>query len=324
MDMNRFEIKTWCSTLVLTTLVWIPLAQAADNSATAGDPRPYLMAAMGDSIGAGTFANTSADADSDDYAKSDRVDGQGLPKNKFMLTNRYNLSWGTGDKISSNYELLKSWLQVNEPGATLSRLNLAVPGTKSRNINIQAKQLLNIMNSGSYRALKYLAIDIGSDDACGSDTSEGTDNTAFAEELKNFFATLSQIQQREPIRVIVSSIPNIAELGLPNVRHTKTIFGLSCQTVRKYVFKYCHTLPYWSSDEQFTHNVQVVVHKNKILSDLVDEVNRDYPNIQAHFSSAIFKTDVNPAFLSMDCFHPNALGQTQFSKDAWADQPWFK
>jgi lysophospholipase L1-like esterase len=291
------------------------------------------MGAIGDSISAGTLADTAvtvspltaeqaalmAPVDSESSLDSSGGQAQG----RHILTNRYNLAWGTGDKIPSHYLQLKDWLAKNSPGAKLVPLNIAVPGAMSKDLNAQAEKLVDEMNTRKYKALKYVTLTIGANDACSTESKEGTPNDKFADNLRNVFRTLSFVQQDEPIRVMISSIPRIPDLGRPFIQQSKTLGGLSCATIRKYVFRYCHTLPYWKNADEYQFNVDVVTEKNRVLQEIVDEVNSTYPNIQASYSSAIYDTDLVPEYLAIDCFHPNKVGQTTFAEKLWADQPWF-
>jgi lysophospholipase L1-like esterase len=302
----------------------------SEQAAAMGKPKPsstqpnYLMAALGDSISAGTLADTSVHV-----SQASPQDLQnayaGTDQSKFIYTNRYDLAWGTGDQIPSHYMQLKSWLAKNEPGTNLVPLNVGIPGALTDALVGEAQSVVKAMATGQYRALKYVAIDIGANDACSISTKnpQGTPDNQFADNLRKMFATLAQIKQDQPIHVMVSSIPKVPDLGQPDIQSTSTLGGASCNWIRSHIFTYCRTLPIWSTEEQYENNVAIVEDKNAVLQSVVDEVNHTYPNIQASFSLATYNWALTPELLAVDCFHPNKIGQSTLAELLWADQPWF-
>jgi lysophospholipase L1-like esterase len=302
-----------------------------EQAAAMGRPKPsstepnYLMAALGDSISAGTLADTSvhvSSASQEDLQNS----YTGVDQSKFIYTNRYDLAWGTGDQIPSHYMQLKSWLAKNEPGMNLVPLNLAIPGAVASQLVGEAQSVVAAMATGQYRALKYVTLDIGANDACAVSATDpiGTPDDKFADSLRKFFATLAQIKQDQPIRVMVSSIPKVPDLGRPDIQETATLGGASCNWIRAHIFTYCRTLPIWTTEAEYENNVAIVEDKNAILQSVIDEVNKTYTNVQASFSYATYNETLVPNMLAVDCFHPNKDGQTILSEKLWADQPWFR
>ena len=311
--------------VVATMLLNSEQAAAMGKKPSPSQTQPnYMIAALGDSIAAGTLADTSVHIDQESETDIQNNYASTV-KAKFIYTNRYSLAWGTGNKISSHYMQLKSWLAKNEPEMNLVPLNVAIPGAVAADLVGEAQSVVTAMATGQYRALKYVTIDIGANDACAvtSSTPDGTPDDKFADNLRKVFATLAQIKQDQPIRVIVSSIPKVPDLGRPDIQETKTLGGVACSWIRQHIFTYCRTLPVWSSVDQYEHDVAVVEDKNAILQSVIDEVNRTTPNIQASFSYAVYDEPIDADLLALDCFHPNKDGQSMMATKLWADQPWF-
>lgn len=320
--MNPIKIVIVAAAAVLITSE--PAAAMGKKPKPSPTQPNYLMAALGDSIAAGTFADTSVH-----ISKSSEQDMQndygGAIQKKFIYTNRYTLSWGTGDQIPSHYMQLKSWLAKNEPEMNLVPLNVGIPGAMASDLAGEAQTVVDTMATGQYRALKYVTLDIGANDACSISSKQpnGVPDDVFAANLRKVFAILSQIQQDQPIRVMVSSIPKVPDLGRPDIQDTKTLGGAACSWIRRHIFTYCGTLPFWSSEEQYENDVAIVEDKNAVLQSVVDEVNHTYSNIQASFSYATYDSPIDSDLLALDCFHPNKEGQTSIAQHLWDAQPWF-
>src|SRR3712207_9515443 len=65
---------------------------------------------------------------------------------------------------------------------------------------------------------KYVMIMIGSNDACADDAPPGITVPKVRASLKAAFEQLAKIQQNEPIRILVSSLPKIPDLGRKEIR----------------------------------------------------------------------------------------------------------
>lgn len=320
---NSFALK------IVIFAVALLLANS-ERAAAMGKPKPsstqpnYLMAALGDSIAAGTLADTSVHA-STATEQSLQNDYGGAVQDQFIYTNRYSLAWGTGDQIPSHYMQLKSWLAKHEPQMNLVPLNVAIPGAVASDLVGEAQSIVTAMASGQYKALKYVTLDIGANDACSitSKNPDGTPDDQFADSLLKVFATLAQIRQDQPIHVMVSSIPKVPDLGRPDIQNTKTLGGATCNWIRAHIFTYCRTLPIWATEDQYENNVAIVEDKNAVLQSVIDEVNRTYSNIEAAYSTSTYDEALDSDLLAMDCFHPNKDGQTTLAQMLWAAQPWF-
>jgi len=296
--------------LSLSLIIWTAIATA---SAHEKGPEKYLMAAMGDSITAGFFADT--------HIKTIAVpDLSILPP----FTNKKSDSWASGRSIYSHYLLLETSLHQAGDLTPIDVDNEAVPGNQAADMVAQAKKIRKKMKKGHYQALKYVVLFIGANDACSDDTPLGTPEGTIRKGLEETFDVLSQIPQAEPIRVLMAGIPKSPDLARPEVTQSKTIFGLSCSFFRNDFLQSCTPLLDWKSNEEYEKRVAVVEHVNQVLEDAAHEANARHPNLQVVFTNQLFHTAIGPELLAFDCFHPSREGQQTISSTLWAQQPWFQ
>lgn len=275
-------------------------------------PKKYLMAAMGDSITAGFFANTHIQDLAPDFTLN-------FPP----FTHKSSDSWASGKSIYSHYVLLEKALRESGDLTSVDMLNASVPGDRAHNMIAQAKRIKEAMQSGKYESLKYLVLLIGANDACAKEAPFGAVEYKMRESLKNAFEILSQIEQNEPIRILIAGLPKIPDLARIDVTHSKTIFGLNCRFFRDDLLKSCDPLLNWKSNEEYESRVVIVEHTNKILQEAAADANASHPNLQVVFTDELFSTPIQPDFLAIDCFHPSREGQETISQTLWAQQPWF-
>ncbi len=271
--------------------------------------KPYLMAVLGDSVSAATFANTSVNLFSSLVPDSEDL---------FLYDNKSTLSWVSGKKIRSHFVYLSKVL-----GGRLAVVNNAVPGAKSQDVIDQAKRLLNEIKTGDYALLKYVTLMIGGNDACSTEEDGGTPNHTMETALLHVFWLLSQIKQPEKIRIFVPAIPKIPDLGRDEILNTTTLKHWSCRVIRDQIFKSCNPLIVWSDETEYKAHLKTVEEKNTVLQETVKKANQFFPNLDVYYSPRLFEAQVYPEYLAADCFHPNARGQQELSDQLWADQPWF-
>jgi lysophospholipase L1-like esterase len=328
-------------TLSLLALI-LPLQTNAASAYTTD-----LMVTAGDSISAGFLANWRAqhtgvreneiiDRDWPDYgpAPSRLVDDPvNHPRHSIsefklklaqLLNHKYTLSWSSGMSIHSHYERLKEYLAKESPETSLVIQNVARSGAVAADLDLQANQILNAWNTGRYTNLRYLTMTIGANDACAPWYVGGNPDAEIEFNIRKFFKRLSVIQQKEPIRVLISSIPNIPDLGKPEILHHDLTAKKTCEQRMRFQDRYCLPLMIWSTPEEYAQKVAIVAHKNDVLRNLVQELGHEYPQFQFVFSESLFKRKIRIDFLSKDCFHPNPDGQDEISEQLWDDQPWFK
>ena len=307
-----------------------------------------LMVTVGDSISAGFLANwrarargavdvESLDTDFPTYDPppsrilTDPVNHprHTIPEWKLrvcqrMMNHKYTYSWSSGQSIHSHYEKLQEYLAQKEPQTYLDIYNVARSGSVVADLDMQANQILAAWNSGQYQNLRYLTITIGANDVCAPWYEGGNPDAEIVANVRAFFKKLSVIKQAQPIRVLFSSIPNIPQLGKPEIRHHYLTSSKTCEQRMRFQDRFCLPLMIWSGPEEYAKKVAMVAHKNDVLRDTVKQMNKDFPQFEMVFSEAMFKQNIGLDFLSKDCFHPNMDGQEKISQELWDDQPWFK
>lgn len=296
----------------------------------------YLMASLGDSITAGTLADGHAKPGvtrpnlTPPFVKASPTAANGLafffetyaPNADIPfvgnMQNKATLSWSSGANINSHYMRLKTHVEQDLNGS-LTVMNVSVPGEKSSGMLQEAQELVSAMQSGTFTSLKYVTFMIGANDAC-----QGTDNQAFYTQIMQAFQTLAQIEQTEPIRILVSSLPDIASLGAANVDAMLTTGNVSCTYTRDVLGQECNTLTVWSTQAEYQQRVAIVQAKNQVIAQAVSDAKAQYPQLDLVYAASFWNTSILPAYLAADCFHPNQQGQQMLSDSLWADQPWWK
>lgn len=286
-------------------------------------PPNYLMANIGDSITAGTFADTSTDLPRSVFLSITGGFAFDNFKTFLLIENKKSYSWASGEWIDSHYQKLKRLIESGSSQDSLDVMNLAVPGAVAADTLVQAQRLVDAMKSGEYKELKYITLLIGANDACSSETESGTPSEHFGKSVWSTLEKLAEIQQSERIRILVSSLPDIASLGRPEMRKHVTGGVLSCDYFRRKILGFCKPLTKWKGEQEFLEKYQVVAEKNEVLRTVVQEASRAFPQLDIVFSDSLSQYDITPEILAMDCFHPNKRGHEQMSELLWKDQPWF-
>ncbi len=299
------------------------------NSHAAEQKSKALMITVGDSISAGFLANTSAVIlASENKITSPPHPPHNIPEWKVrlaqLLNNKSTLSFGTGSNIQSHYVRLKDYLKIAEPELELESRNFAMAGAVAADLPGQAKDIINIWKTGEFQKVLYLTFLIGSNDACIDWNPGGTPEVEMAASIREFFKIISVIKQDQPIRVLVSSLPKIPDLGKREILDYPLSKDTTCEYRIKEKDKYCLPLVTWNTPEQYAASVQVIENKNKFLESITLELSKTYPQFDFIFSHSLFKREIKIEGLAKDCFHPNAKGQDELSALLWNDLPWFK
>jgi lysophospholipase L1-like esterase len=309
------------------------VAALLTNSAVAMGPRPpavkpRLMAILGDSIAAGTLADVPIPNAPTPEESVRKWNDQGVQAD-FIYTNKKTLSWGSGEKIQSHYLMLRDWRQSHGISAPLEVANLAVPGAETGDLLVQVKKLLEIMQSGNFESLEYVALTIGSNDACNFSSSAAVPDEILRRRLVEAFSTLtrgirSMARIRVPIRVLLIGAPRIPNLGVPGFVEAPTLFGLSCGVVRDRILRYCRPLTVWNGLSDYHDRLAVVEHVNGILKSVALEMSGEFPDLQVVYSDRLYQLEIPLGALAADCFHPGRWAQEQIAKRTWEDQPWYQ
>lgn len=313
---------------VFYLFIWIGLSLQIFGNAQAvwafgGRPPNYLMANIGDSITAGTFADTSTDLPRSVFLSITGGFAFDQFKTFFLIENKKSYSWASGQWIDSHYQKLKRIIETADTQESLDVMNLAVPGAVAADTLAQAQKLVDAMKSGEYKELKYITLLIGANDACSSESQSGTPSEHFGKSLWLTLEKFAEIQQTERIHILVSSLPNIASLGRTEIRKHMTGGILSCDYFRRKILGFCKPLTKWRGEQEFLEKYQVVAEKNEVLRTVVQQASHVFPQLDIVFSDSLSRYEITPEILAMDCFHPNKTGQEKMSELLWKDQPWF-
>lgn len=294
---------------VMTAMVAF-ISFSSDAWAFGSKPLPWVMGVLGDSISAGTLADLRIPRD-------DNVQPE------FVFENKSTLSWASGRRIQSHLVRLRKYLKEAGDERELWVENLAVPGDNSSGLRKQAEKFVEAAQSGKYSGVKYITLLIGANDVCSPETPRGVPLDKVRQNILTAFAVLSRIKQEEPIRILMVGIPRIPELGVPSIRNSHTVLGLSCHTVRNGILRFCNSLLNWKTDDEFDEKMSIVEDMNRLLRSIAAEASLEFPNLDVAYSDRLSHRVVPRDYLAIDCFHPNATGQTALADETWVDQPWF-
>jgi hypothetical protein len=287
-----------------------------------------LIGVMGDSISAGFLADTAASSSGSDDPFGPGNPLQSLLKNPIQMEtigdNKDTFSWASGDEIKSQFVLLRDFLSVRSPGSSLEVLNVAVTGIKAEAMEGQAAQIVDEFHDGAYSAVEYVTLLIGANDACSDATPDGTPNDQYENSLHKALAKLSEIKQDQRLKVLVSSLPRIPDLGRPEIMD-HPIHGLSsCRTVQLDYIKACNPLLDWSTEAEHQARMGIVLRKNEVLKKVVADAKVLYPRLDVFYDEHLANATFEIGDLAIDCFHPNHYAQEKISTGLWADLPWFR
>ena len=308
-------------------VVWAIGASAVIPGRADTPPKPYLMAALGDSVTAAFVANT--ELSNKHTAHQVPVPGRGgaagtewwRPAVNF-LENKKKLSWFSGDDVPSHYLFLNHYLQRTEPGSSLVSLNLAVTGAKAVDVVAQSQKLLAEMASGKYKALKYVTLMVGANDLCDPKVPEGTPDATLRSQLDSIFDHLDAIPQTEPIRVLVVGVMRLPELGTPAINGARTTMGVKCGLIHKLV-PYCTQYTTWETLDEYHRLLALVEHKNELIHSSANQSRGRWPHLMIHYTDKTYRAPLFTQLMAADCYHPNKVGQSVLSTTLWGEQPWF-
>lgn len=286
------------------------------------------MAILGDSIAAGTLADVPIPNAPTPEESVLKWREQGVQAD-FIYTNKKTLSWGSGEKIQSHYLMLREWRAARGIQAPLEVANLAVPGAETGDLLVQVNKLLEIMRTGNYESLEYVALTVGSNDACNFSSNQYVPEELLRRHLIEALSALtwgvrSMVRIPIPIRVLLIGAPRIPNLGVPGFVEAPTLFGLSCGMVRDRILRYCRPLTVWNGLAEYYDRLAVVERVNGILKSVALEMSGEFPDLQVVYSNRLYQLEIPLGALAADCFHPGRWAQEQIAKRTWEDQPWFQ
>lgn len=300
--------------------------------------RHDLMATAGDSISAAFIANTTTsrpedpsnvDIGEDSASRLISVNYSGQPFSLRLwlaqfFNHKYTFSWGTGLNVQSHYVRVREIISRDEPNVIVDAKNVAFSGATSSDLSRQAKKIVASWRLGNFENLRYVTLLIGANDICFDHVSvETMPSVTIDSNIRAFFKELSKIKQKEPIRVVMSALPRIPDIGQPEVLNHVLPSGKTCAYKLYQQDRLCNGLSQWNTPQEYAARIAVVEKMNSILKNLSMEMQHVYPQFQIAYSEQFYHRKIVVEKLARDCFHPNRLGQDEISAVLWADQPWW-
>ena len=265
-----------------------------------------LMVSLGDSISAASLAETQI----------------ALPEQAptfWLYQNKSTYSWCSGQKIQSHAVRLADYLTFQDPDATLEIKNVSVPGAVAEDLVSQVQKVDRFMRQKKYTELKYVTLLIGANDICRGDSE-----AAFRQKLVVAFLQIAALPHHLPIPILLSSLPNIADLGRPEIRNHSVLGMIQCHHVQDLFLHFCPRMLVWDTQAQFIEKSARVARMNQVLKSVADDVNSSpILGLQVYYSDSLFWQKITPELLAKDCFHPSRLAHELISEQLWKDQPWF-
>jgi len=330
-------------------LLSIPAALNAPRAEAFAKPRPKddgrpkaLMISMGDSLTVGAMSDTSLPKQADDVTSLSIEPGTRayplvLPKGisesqiktsdveaKMIWDNKHTYSWATGSRVFGHAPRLVSHSFGSSSPIALEAKNFAVNGSRVSSMIGQAKKVLREAQSGKYTHVEYVTMLIGANDVCAKGGTEGTPGEKMRD---SYFATLdilASIPQAQPIKILMTTILPAYELGKPEIRNARSIFGMKCSKLRDGLFQYCNRLTTWNDEAGRLKAKDLVDRRNIMIREVVAEAKVRYAGrLDIHLADAWDRVALTRDLLSLDCFHPNATGQRLISGLMWLEQPWY-
>lgn len=305
--MNRFLLIGW---LGITSALAVYCAAPS----YAAPPTRYLMANLGDSITAASLADTRL------VSRASNLTPREIEE-KALYQNKDTYSWASGKRINSHFMRMKEYMTRNGLG-TIDVLNAAIPGKETDNLEAQATKVVEKVRTDR-SVLKYVTLLIGANDVCSSESPVGTPNDKFYAGMMKGLAKLAEIQQADPIRILMPGMPRIPDLGFPRILEQRTTLGMTCKKARDQILKFCNPMTVWSTESEYRQRRAVVEGKNDLLRQVARDANERYPNLDIHYTDAVWNWELTPSVLAIDCFHPSQDGQSLLSSVLWGEQPWF-
>jgi len=302
-------------------------------------PKEDLVISVGDSITAGFLANTSATSGTELDQDEDRIQeyeisalGTGntsmhiIPPELWfaqLFNHKDSYSWASGKKIRSQFVRLAEFFHVTSPEILLEAKNVALSGAKTDDLTRQANEIVSLWKAGRVQNIRYLTFLIGANDICLNPKKGTVTDEEFKEHFRDFFARLAQIHQSEALRIIISSLPKIPDLGQPEIGNHVRPSGTTCAHQQLVVDHSCNRLIKWDTSEEYEQNVAIVEHTNEMIHALSLEIAENYPQFEIKYSDRLYHEKIQIGHLAEDCFHPNRFGQELISRLIWQDQPWW-
>lgn len=296
----------------------------------------HELITLGDSISAAFIGYTATKPERKlDLLGHDTQPGEVPPPNvkdgvryPAALESKDGYAWSTGQKIDSVSKRLQAWLYLKDTKSKLGWMNLAESGGLVEHIPRQARWAIEDnakLNPKGEIALVTLMI--GSNDACARLENDPAEAALIRENIRKTFENLSAgkpANQSTPIRVSVSSVPKIYELGNEDIRSYPVNNKMTCAEVRRDVRDSCPRLSNWTTPEEFAVRKARVDFVNEALRTATLDLAPQFPNLSIAWDNQLAEYTLQGPDLAVDCFHPGKRGQAKIAEMLWQGMPWFK
>lgn len=320
--MNHRLLKRTLALLLLASTYRSVVAAPASSA----PPVPQSMAALGDSMTAGLFANFKRQdfilPFSNLWAIFEIIDYLLQGKNIMRLERPYTLSWSTG--LDRESDVLSHAGRIGHYWGSHRRIavhNFAVSGAESQDIEDQ----VDAMRDWSYthlgrRAPEYVTLLVGANDACGESIDEMTPVSRFQSNVRHNIQRILASDSRT--KILVSSLPNIENLR--NVAYNARL-RLIPPFTRCYKLweaaNLCPTLTMLNTKRERNAVAARIIEYNDALREIVQE-EAAIRGDRVRFAPKVYDVPFTKSDLSADCFHPNKYGQQMLSDATWKSTWW--
>jgi lysophospholipase L1-like esterase len=300
-------------------------AQSYDSKVTVRVEKPKSMGALGDSMAAGLLARFNRATSGLPWNASLFLGSLAgyLVTDEMRVLEAPELSWSTGLDLRKRVKshAIRLGFDFRHRNKVI---NAAVSGAES--IDLLEKQMFDL-NFESQRKLRqefpdYVTFQIGPNDACSTAVEKMRSVTDY---YSNIYAALDYILfTSEKTRIMVPHIPNIESLRA--VAKDAPVFAFKEQGITKCeqlwkIAKICPTLTTINHPQERQIVAQRVIDYNNALSDAVEKLSRRYGD-RIRVSKRTYDVNFTADYLSVDCFHPNPLGQNVLSQETFKDSWW--
>lgn len=295
----------------------------ADQALPLSYSLPSSMGALGDSITAGALAN---------YQRKQAPYVAPIFVTQIILSlltgnmrpmERQDYSWSTGwnplRPVNSHFHRLRS---LTARGHSLRSYNAAFSGAQAQ--DVLKEQLPDLVEWSQKRlgqaAPDYTTLMVGPNDICAENPSGMTPTADFYRDLSIVVDTM--LSQSPSSHIFISSIPNVTELR--GVARDARAFGVypvqTCGDLWR-VANVCPTLTSLEDPSGRALVAQRVVEFNEALSELARTRAEQYGD-RIRFSGRAYQQNFSADDVSIDCFHPNPIGQNRIAAETWKDTWW--
>ncbi len=236
--------------------------------------------------------------------------------NKFSLSD-WKLSWTTGigsAKVWSHAARLKN---INPK---LSISNFAEPGANVESVRTQQLPKLNAWSQMNFKRNypDYVTLLVGANDICADSLEDATPVKSY---LNSYGKILNEILKQAPTtRILVVALAPYDQL-----RNSDDAFLAAFPKMQScadfwQMAPLCKSITH--GNDSNTHKVKIRVNTlNAGLRNLVNTLQKKFGD-RVRFADKIAKRSIQPQDLSIDCFHPNDIGQKDIAEFSWRSTWW--